>query len=843
MNKLPAMLLLSLFLFGASCSESEIAVPENPSDQSSPEVEQVREYHEKIRTIPYPIAESTIYVNPAPLIVPQGMKKGETLQFQLSQDPEFVSESTILSEPVEWCMFSPHRILDAGTWYWRFRSDGGDWSEVYSFVISGDEDSFATPSFATFLANCPRRHPRLNCFIDYAAEIYRETAPSHPEYSRLINRAQGALSLPADNTEALYSDYNQLKNSVMWLSDAYVVTADERYAAKLLEILDAITSNPPSDAQLFSENFATSAITYAYTAIYDLLYLRLSPAMREAAEARMFYALNRFYRGNLGYEENHIFDNHFWQHNMRIMFQTAFALFDSPRYADLVLPALQYYYELWCTRAPATGFSRDGLWQNGVGYMSANTLTLFYMPKLLSYITRFDFLTHPWYRAVGRSLCYSCPTGSMGVGFGDNSERYTSTNRQYPALADFIASETGDPYAAWYASENKSILSGDYELRLYRMTRQNSAYDADVPEELPGMVFYPDAGEVAMHSNIENTATDLALAFRSSGFGSGSHTTASQNAFNLYYGGRPVLHSSGYYQNFSDAHNLMSYRHSRAHNTILVNGIGQPYTTRAYGSMVRAGGGRNISYALGDASGAYCGVTDDPMWLNAFDAAGIAQTPQNGFGSTPLTRYRRHVAMLKGGIVLIYDELEAREAAQWDWLLHSDTRFAIDVESLTAEVESAASRTQVTLLSSARPALSQTGDFVVPPAIRDPEYPDQWHFTARFDALDRVRVLAVIQTVEHGDDFKPLRRNADGTLEIAGWTLSAQLDPTEPAALTAVSKRGDAGLSFGPQPLDIGGRTYTHTSANSTLIVDKDGGATRDTELIDTTPANSRSAF
>lgn len=838
MNKLSAI----FFIFAlVSCTTEELL--DVPTDiQPAPEVEKVTEYHEKIRTKPYPLAESTIFVNPAPLIVPQSMKTGATLQFQLSPDPTFQSPSTITSAPQQWCMFSPHKVLEAGQWYWRFRNDEGQWSEPYEFAITGDEPLFATPAFDVFLANAPRRHPRLNCYIDAAAELYRETAPSHPEFRSMTARANGALNLSTDDTDNLYSDYATLMNSVTWLSDAYILTGNEPYAAKLLSLLEAMTGTPATDGQLFSDNFATSAITYAYTAIYDLLYNRLPEPLRQAAEQQMMRTLVRFTEANMGYQENHIFDNHFWQQNMRMMFQTAFVLFDNPAYADQVRTYLQYFYELWCTRAPATGFSRDGLWHNGVGYMSANITTLAYMPKLLSYVTRFDFLSHPWYREAGRSLCYSCPTGSMGVGFGDQSEKYTTTNRQYPAFADFLASETGDEFAGWYARQNSALLRNDYELRLYRMTRLSDSYPVELPSDASNMSVYMDAGEVAMHSNISDTPTDLALAFRSSGFGSGSHTTASQNAFNLYYGGNPVFHSSGYYQNFSDAHNLMSYRHSRAHNTILVNGIGQPYTTRAYGALVRAGGGSSVCYALGDASHAYCGVSDDPLWLKAFADAWITQTPDNGFGPTPLTRYRRHIAMLQGGIVVLYDELEASEPARWDWLLHSATPFTIDAAARTIEVTSASSKSRVMLLSGAASELSQTNDFAVPPAVQGPQYPDQWHFTAVFGYLDKVRVLAVIQTADLKDDLKPMTRTAAG-VTVGNWTISAALDGAVPPSLAIVNSRNSTGLSYGNEPFLIGGNSYPRSYSNSTIIVDKAGGVTNVSELVDRTPANSRSVY
>ena len=71
------------------------------------------------------------------------------------------------------------------------------------------------------------------------------------------------------------------------------------------------------------------------------------------------------------------------------------------------------------------------------------------------------------------------------------------------------------------------------------------------------------------------------------------------------------------------------------------------------------------------ASHAYRSISNDPMWVDYFKQAGIEQTPENGFGATPLTKYRRHVLMLHPHTVIVYDELEASEAVRWEWLLHS----------------------------------------------------------------------------------------------------------------------------------------------------------------------------
>ena len=158
MKQLSALLLAITFI---SCSDNDL--PESPVIEPSQEVSQVPVYHYKIRTEPYPLAESTIFVNPAPLIVPQSAKTGATLTFQLSQDADFADESTITSAPQRWCMYSPHRPLEAGTWYWRYRNDNGAWSDAISFTIPGEAEIFATPAFDQFPANAPRRHPPRNC--------------------------------------------------------------------------------------------------------------------------------------------------------------------------------------------------------------------------------------------------------------------------------------------------------------------------------------------------------------------------------------------------------------------------------------------------------------------------------------------------------------------------------------------------------------------------------------------------------------------------------------------------------------------------------------------------------
>ena len=833
-----------LFIVQLFCSCTSDSLPEPDSTQPETPAGIPDAYQDKIRTQPYPKADNELYLNPAPLIVPQAMKTGERLQFSLSRTEDFSSSETLLSEPQEWCMYNLHRRLEVGTWYWRFRSTNlngtvpGEWSAIYRFEVKNDTPEFVTPPFQTFLANAPRLHPRIYCFLDERIGEARNHVTSHPEYKELQSRASLALKAEYTGMTDLYSRAEELRQHATYLYQAYHLTQKEIYAEKLRQLLEALIVAPPTDGQLFASNFTASNIAWCLVAAYDLLYNNLSASDRTAAEELMMRVARYYYKVNCGFQENHLFDNHFWQQNMRVLFQVALSLYDKPAYSSEVLPMMEYYYELWTARAPASGFNRDGIWHNGTGYFSANILTLAYMPSLLSFISQYDYLSHPWYQNVGRSLVYTCPPGSKSNGFGDNSEKGSEPNRLVAAFADYLACETGDSYAGWYAGECRELLRRDYELRLYRMCTEQD-YNTTFPARADKMVWYKDAGEVAMHSAPEDTGKDLALSFRSSTFGSGSHTTASQNAFNLLYKGVDVYRSTGYYQNFSDAHNLMSYRHTRAHNSLLVNGIGQPYSTEGYGSVMRAMGGQHISYCLGDASYAYRGISNDPMWVGYFKQAGIEQVPENGFGATPLTKYRRHVLMLHPHTVIVYDELEASEAVRWEWLLHSPTEFKMDATKKTLSTNNKTKGWMaVTQLFGGHVfTLSQTDRFVVPPAITGAEYPNQWHLTARVDGCSATRFLAIIQV---GDEAVSIINRDGDTFNVGDWTIKAVLDASKAPELTVSHRTEQAVFSYGTDNPALNGNFYYRQYTGSSLLYDEIDGAYRVVEMTDRSPISTR---
>lgn len=805
-------------------------VPTEPKEEEPAELPDA--YHDNLRTQPYPKADNELYLNPPPFIVPKVMKTDALLQFELSRNKDFPAGETQLSDAKPWSIFGPHRELEEGTWHWRFRSvstDGkpAEWSETYSFDVKAKTPVFVTPNFETFYKNAPRTYPRLHCYLDPNIAEARRNAASHREYSSLLSRARSAI-----NTD--YSEKNPNEDSdnlyvyIQSLYQAFHLTRQHIYEQRMHELLQQMLAFPVSDKLLFSSNFTTTNIAACYAMIYDQLHSKLTVAERLGAEEIMMRMLRKLTPEMWGSQENMLTHNHFWQQNLRIYFQCAFLLYDNPAYSTEVLPMLEYYYELWAVRAPATGFNRDGAWHNGIGYFSANITTLHYMPMLCSYITRTDFAQHPWYRNAGRALVYTWPLHSKNSGFGDASEKKSSTpDRQYVAFADFLARELNDSYAGWYASECDKELVEDIELRLYRMCATRT-YDTTLPSDLAKMVWYRDIGEVAMHSNIGIVEEDVNLSFRSSTFGSGSHTTASQNAFNLLYQGKEIYRSSGHYYQYGSAHCIMSYKHTRAHNSLLVNGIGQTFSPNGYGHVMRAMEGTHITYCLGDASKAYNGITNDKSWLDNFKNIGIKQTPEYGFGVTPLSKYRRHVLMLHPeGIVVLYDELEASEPVAYDWLLHSPSRMFINREMLTVNHENEEiGATAVTQLFCNDPVEMSVTDQFYEPTIDPVKYPNHWHLTARIEGKAKTRVLALIQVSPRGTSPQLIRQNG-AMLTIGNWNIEAELDASQPAALIVTHATEPVEFSLG---------------STSSILYDADSvtGEYIRSEITDQLPASTR---
>lgn len=794
-----------------------------------------------LRQAPYPQQEHIIFLNPAPLLVPVTLKQSDFLQFNLSPDKEFKSNRSILSKPVPWCVFNPHQILDTGTWYWRFRSvsKSGEempWSQAYSFVVTDDTPKFATPPFSTFFENIPEAYPRIYCFLKDSLEEARKKVRSHPEFEAMIDDARHALSMSYVNDSKPYSRITQMTEDCDNLNTAYQLLQRDLYAEKMVKNVRCLLATKP-DAKVIANDFNAGELVYTLACTYENCFNRFTSEERKQIETIIMNTLSQYYTSRiLGQEENMFFDEHFWQFSFRHFLQGALVLYDK---YPLAKEYLEYSYELWTSRAPASGFNRDGSWHNGANYFSANAVSLAYIATLFSHLTGTNFLQHPWYKNAGMGVAYCWQPNSLSSGFGDGHEKTNSKPlRIRSAFADFLARNTGDAYATWYSSLNDRYKT-ESETRLYRMAsgKQRPA-QAQLPADAPKAVWFKDCGEMIANSALNNLKKNISLSFHSSPFGSGNHTHSNQNAFNLHYGGEPVYRAVGHYMKFDDPHNLLSYRNTRAYNTLLVDGIGQPFTQRANGYITRMFNGEHISYALGDASNAYCGISEINYWKRAFAENKLEQSPENGFGETSLKKYRRHIFLLHPNIVVIYDELEAEKAVRWDWLLHSPTKFDIDETTATlTTVNKEKHFKSVAQIFSGQPCnITQTDQYAAAPnqknAERGEDFTNPWSLIASFNPSKANRILTIIQIEADGKQATEIVCN-DNRLQCGDWTIEAELNTKRPASLYICNNKNNALFCFGKKNTMINGQDYQCKKANASVLHDIMNGTWRTEEMSD----------
>ena len=157
----------------------------------------------------------------------------------------------------------------------------------------------------------------------------------------------------------------------------------------------------------------------------------------------------------------------------------------------------------------------------------------------------------------------------------------------------------------------------------------------------------------ALHSALDQPEQDTFVLFKSSPFGSVSHSHADQNSFCILKGGRALAIASGHYgPAYGMPHHANWTRQTKANNCLLVNGQGQLVRDPdAAGRICDFRHQQALSYVCGDAAPAYGGR---------------------------LKRFLRHVLFLRPGVILLLDEVAAPEPAEFSWLLHALEKMQMD---------------------------------------------------------------------------------------------------------------------------------------------------------------------
>ncbi|PTN10114.1 heparinase II/III family protein [Mangrovibacterium marinum] len=241
------------------------------------------------------------------------------------------------------------------------------------------------------------------------------------------------------------------------------------------------------------------------------------------------------------------------------------------------------------------------------------------------------------------STTYNVKDGKpMSVNFGDG---HIDRNGNACAVLLWNLGYRKDRYA-WYINQ---VAQGDDKEGLQLGTANGLILYPELPKlvddykpDLGKSFIYPDMGWATMRNSWSDNATMLAV---KSGL-TWNHAHADAGSYILFHKGKNLIIDSG---NSSYGNPLYTeyYCQSEAHNVVLFNGEGESRKSPYFGSVNHASihnlvDGCKFKYVLANATGPY---------------------------SQNLDRNYRSFLWV-GNVILVIDDLLAREAGKFEWLLH-----------------------------------------------------------------------------------------------------------------------------------------------------------------------------
>ena len=661
----------------------------------------------------------------------------ESYRFEIeSSEGKIVYQADGLKDPVH----VPDRTLPPGEYKWRVLAIGpggevlGVWGPRSFRIPEGVPEQPWIPA-GELLKRVPPEHPRvifLKADLDRLRESVRSTRKE--PFEALIARAERCLSLepprepdydrledPSERRMAYTYCFREFRKVIDGgmeiLALAYLFTGDRRYGEAALRILTEVAKWDPegisSILSPYGDEIGLSLVkTEAHC--YDWLYDLMDDGQRELIKRMLIARGNQMLRrlrdrrDFLAYPEE--------SHNGRLpgyLCEHAIALAEEPEAEEWLDYALRAIFTVF----PHWG-GRDGGWAEGISYGTAYNKILLPPFEAVRAALGIDLWQRPFFRKVRRFFLYCTSPLAEISPFGDGA-----TWRGPQGAADLMihhAQLFRDPYCRWWAlkaNPNARRSAGLISLILPDEVK------AEPPLDLPNDAAFRGVGWVALHSDIADPENDAFVLFKSSPYGSVSHSHADQNCFCIMKGGKALATSSGYYgPAYGMPHHAKWTRQTKAHCGVLVDGEGQvDRSAEARGGILSFNSSSWFGYACGDATEAYGGR---------------------------LSKFLRHIALVRPGLVCIVDELEAPKPSAFQWLLHAFEPFELDEDGQIVISKRNGARMTVRLFVPGGFDFSQTDRFDTPfnegiPPQYHRDLPNHYHFTASTRRrFERVRIVA-----------------------------------------------------------------------------------------------------
>ena len=564
--------------------------------------------------------------------------------------------------------------------------------------------------------------------------------PEFPKYHHIEDA--GTRRLEYGRYFSYFRGY--VDGALMNLSLAFLMTEDDKYARAAKRILLEIASWPTTDDDVTSvsakwgDEAGLSFSKCAHIA-YDWLYPAFSASERkqvfDMCRARAWQTYRRLARKNYLTYPGESHDGRLIAYLSDMSLAMAGETSDTETWLTYSLKALLTFYPHWA--------GINGGWAEGTGYgLWYNT---FYIPAFesLRRLADYNLWQRPFFNNVRYFFFYCMANHGEIRPFGDAAESGgpgTGRGSGYAELMSFHAHRYNDSCVGWWV---KQVPGYRGQKSGFGALLHEDELPVKVPADMSDSRAFKGVGWAGLHSDITRPQRDTCLIFKSSPYGSVSHSHADQNAFAIMKGGTALAIPSGYYgPSYGKPHHAQWTRTTKANNCVLVNGKGQKIrSAAANGAIVDFKNAAGYSYVAGDATSAYVGK---------------------------LNKWIRRILFLRPGLFLLLDELEAPTQSRFQWMLHAFEK--MDIENTTVTSRRKGATLDVTLACSKGLNLTQTDQFDTPynygiPKAYHREKANHWHVTAETEESSRkVRIAAVMSVYGAEERFEVQLQRKNGWL-------------------------------------------------------------------------------
>lgn len=466
---------------------------------------------------------------------------------------------------------------------------------------------------------------------------------------RVVTRLMG------DNVEqfalamAAVARANRVRSQVIQLAGAYLLTGQEELGMRAKEWLMAATTwgrwtvpgwtliSPTSQLPPGGDDgewFGTSSMLVAMALGYDWLQDLLTAEEKEAIKEAVYWHCQKIISDFVNKVPWYVRSNAAYSNQWTIVYSAlglaGVAFYhDFPEAREWIILARNNTIQSLDEQCPSGGFTE------GVGYAVHTIRDILPFAEALADAGDLRIVEHPFWRNAGYYFIHlTSPDRKYNLNINDCAATVVQgTDIRYYISA--AAKRYQDPVYQWYLTE-----LGGPPLDIWYFLWYDPTLEAKSPAGLLATSqLFAGIGVVTMRTSWEKDAA--LFSFNSQPYVP-AHDHPDRNGINLWVGEDKLLAESGI-SSYGNPLHATYYQTTAAHNTILVNGMGQekPYKGEILGYF----GSDTFNYVSGE----------------------------GGYSYADLDSFQRHNVFIKEDYLLVYDRLRSSGLpVTFEWVLHTE---------------------------------------------------------------------------------------------------------------------------------------------------------------------------